>query len=128
MTNQAQKTILIVEDNDDMRSSLEDRIKEEEYTVSTAANAEEGLQILKDVSPDLIILDLLLPDKSGPEMLEAAKADSDINIEDTQVIILTSVGDSSGVSSVLERGMYDYFIKGETSLDEIAEHVNNKLA
>lgn len=60
-------------------------------------------------------------------MLEEAKADPNIDIETTKIIVLTSVGDTSSISAVLERGMYDYITKGETSLDEIAELVNNKL-
>lgn len=127
MDNGIKKTVLVVEDNADMRGALVERFEENNYVVIEAQDAESGLKALKENKVDLILLDLLLPDTSGPVMLKEAKDDTDIDLDSIKIIVLTSLGDVSAVSSVLEGGMYDYFVKSQTSLDEIVDYVDKKL-
>ena len=70
-------TILIVEDDKDIRESMKDALEIEGYDVITAANGKEGLTVLKTISKTcLILLDLIMPNMSGREFLDTVKADS----------------------------------------------------
>ena len=121
------ETILVIDDNEQLRQVLVDRLSEEEYIMKEAGSAEQGLDILREQKADLILLDLLLPDKSGVEMLKTAKEDKDIDLHETEVIILTSLEDPSAISTVLREGMYDFYIKTQVSPEDIVDHVNVKL-
>lgn len=69
------QSILIVEDDQDIRETLEQLLKEEGFPAFTAKNGKEGLEMLKHIpAPSLIILDLMMPVMSGWDFLEAQKA------------------------------------------------------
>jgi CheY-like chemotaxis protein len=83
------KTILIVEDDEDIRESLRDAFEDEGYTVRCAANGKEGLEALQRFErPCVVILDLLLPVMTGNEVYKAMLADP--NLAEIPVIVSTS--------------------------------------
>ncbi len=84
------KSILIAEDNDDIRETLEDTLKNEGYIVETAKNGKIALQKLKELpSPSLILLDLMMPVMSGWEFLDAQK--SNAVLESHHVVVISAV-------------------------------------
>jgi CheY-like chemotaxis protein len=83
------KTILIVEDDQDIRESLRDAFEDEGYTVRCATNGKEGLEALQRFErPCVVILDLLLPVMTGNEVYKAMLADP--NLAEIPVIVSTS--------------------------------------
>jgi two-component system chemotaxis response regulator CheY len=83
------KTILIVEDDTDIRESLRDAFEDEGYQVRCAANGLEGLEALRKFeAPSIVLLDLVMPLMSGNELYAAMQADP--KLADIPVIILTS--------------------------------------
>ena len=98
--------ILVVDDDDGIRSLVKKYLNEEKYLVNTAKNAEEAIQKIMIIKFDLIILDIMMPGKSGLEFIEENKK----NIE-TPIILLTARGEASERIEGLEIGADDYLPK-----------------
>jgi two-component system, OmpR family, response regulator RpaB len=98
--------ILVVDDELSIRQILETRLSIRGYTVVLAANGEEALYLFRKESPDLVILDLMLPKIGGYEVCSEIRRESQIPI-----IMLTALGDISDRVMGLELGADDYVIK-----------------
>src|SRR5215471_6803603 len=90
----ARRTVLIVEDNAEIRESLSDALEDEGYTVVTATNGQEGLDRLRKMeSPCLILVDLLMPVMNGSEFISALRA-TDV-LTTLPVVIVTAWPDEA---------------------------------
>ena len=119
------KHLLIVEDDDLMRDELSHSFTQNGYGVSTAKNAKEAMVIALEKHPDLIVLDLLLPDMSGLEMLRKLRADS--RTHDTPALILSNVKSEETLAEAVEVGGCDYLFKSDWSLEDVLKKVNEKF-
>lgn len=99
--------ILVIDDEPDIRESLEALLSHENYRVELAANATEGQKRLEASAFDLILLDLMMPDKSGMRMLEEIRARD----QETPVFLITAYGSIEVAVEALKRGASDYFSK-----------------
>ena len=99
--------ILVVDDEADIRESLETLLSMEGYGVEVAPNATEGLRKIEAGNYDLILLDLMMPDRSGMEVLQ------DVRERDTEtpVFMITAYGSVEVAVSALKSGANDYFSK-----------------
>tara|TARA_B100001057_G_scaffold173468_1_gene174116 strand:- start:1472 stop:2149 length:678 start_codon:yes stop_codon:yes gene_type:complete len=98
--------ILIVDDDEGIRSLVKQYLNEKNYLITTASNAEKAYEKIKIIKFDLIILDIMMPGKSGLDFLKEYK--KDIN---TPVILLTAKGESIERVEGLEMGADDYLPK-----------------
>jgi DNA-binding response OmpR family regulator len=89
MAKKEKKTILLVDDERDILNSLSSFLKRNGYGILTADNGQEGLRLAKDGKPDLIILDLVLPDIDGSDVAVGLLADP--ATRKTPLIFLTGV-------------------------------------
>lgn len=101
--------ILIVDDEPHIRRLLATRLDAEGYTVAEAGDGEEGLRMLPDFGPDLVILDLMMPGANGLEVLSRIRADSQHGA--LPVIILTAKGQDSDRDLALAGGASDFVTK-----------------
>ena len=99
--------ILIVEDERAMREGLRDNLEFEGYAVDVAADGETGLQKLRDGRYDLVLLDVMLPRRSGFDVCRTARAEGFA----TPIIMLTAKGDEVDAVRGLEFGADDYVTK-----------------
>ncbi len=99
--------ILVIDDEPDIRESLQDLLASENYKVELAANATEGLKRLESSAYDLVLLDLMMPDKSGMQVLEEVRQRD----QDTPIFMLTAYGSIEVAVEALKRGASDYFSK-----------------
>lgn len=118
-------TICIVEDDDFLRSLAVTKLEKEGFTVFTAGNGEEGLKLVLEKIPHLLILDLMLPLKSGFEVLESLKKES--STKDIKVIVFSNLGEESDIKKCLDLGANDYLIKANFTLDELIEKIKSQL-
>ena len=95
--------ILIIEDDINIGNMLEKTLENEGYGTSRAYSGTEALLLLKDTTPALILLDLMLPGLSGEELLP--------KIKDIPVIVMSAKGDSATKVEMLLGGAYDYITK-----------------
>ena len=98
--------ILVVDDDEGIRSLVKKYLNENKYLITTADNAEDALEKVKIIKFDLIVLDIMMPGKSGLEFIQENK-----DILDTPVILLTAKGQASERVEGLEIGADDYLPK-----------------
>ncbi|MBD1870099.1 response regulator [Oculatella sp. FACHB-28] len=103
------KRILLVEDDDANRQLMEDYLDHHDYVVSSIATGLDFLQIVIDFQPDLILLDLKLPDISGYLLLEQLQASS--MFSRIPVIVISAFAFRAEQKRALELGARQYFIK-----------------
>ncbi len=117
--------ILIVEDDDLMRDELSHTFSENGYGVSTARNGDEALNIAFNKKPELIILDVLMPNTNGLDILRQLRSDD--RGKNIPVLILSNVRDEASVAEAVELGGCDYLLKTDWSLEDVLKKVNEKL-
>lgn len=118
--------ILIIEDDDFLRSLAVGKLEKEGYAMETATTGDTGLDQLMKLPPDLLILDLMLPNMSGFEVLE--KIRSNEPTKDLKVIVFSNLGEEADIKRCLDLGVSEYLVKANFTLDELAEKIKMILA
>ena len=114
--------ILLVDDEDTIRLFLEKTLRDEGYEALTAATGEEALAAAFEKLPDLILLDLKLPDMNGIEVLKRIKEE----IPEICVIMLTAFGDIETAVSAMKKGAFD-FVSKPVNLEQLLMTVGKGL-
>ena len=113
--------ILIVEDEATVRETLALNLRAEDFEVLTAADGVSGLRLAREAAPDLVILDLMLPELDGLSLCRMLRRDSSVPI-----IMLTARGTEMDKITGLETGADDYVVK-PFSLGELLARVRANL-
>jgi len=117
--------ILIIEDDDFLRSLAVTKLEKEGFAVSTAADGQTGLATISATMPDLVILDLMLPVMSGFDVLKSIKADD--KTKNIKVIVFSNLGEDSDIKTCLDMGANDYLVKANFTLDELVEKIKGMM-
>ena len=117
------KKILLIEDEGALQKSLGDTFREDGFEVLSALDGETGERLAKSEKPDLIILDLILPQKDGLEVFQALKDDP--ATRNIPVVVLTNLERIEHVEKVLEMGAKTYLVKSNYTLKEILEKIKS---
>ena len=108
--NPSEAALLIVDDIEDNRYTLTRRLNREGYSnLTTAANGREALDLLQGKPIDLVLLDIMMPDMTGYEVLERLKADP--NLRHIPIIMISAVDEIESVIRCVELGAEDYLSK-----------------
>lgn len=116
------KQILVVEDEKPIQTFQAQFLTRSGYGVLCANNGRDALEKLKTCRPDLIVLDLVMPEMDGFEFLQAIRNNSDY--KDIPVIIFSNLGQASDRIRVEKYGVDSYLIKVDTSLDRLIGEIN----
>lgn len=119
------KKILFVEDEKRLHNALEPLLEKAGFEIFSAYDGEIGLKILDEKSPDLIILDIILPKKDGFDFLESMQKKTEK--KDTPVIILTNLEEKYDIEKALSYGVRAYLLKTNYRPTEIVEKVKEIL-
>ena len=103
------KRLVVVEDDPDLREVLKESLSREGYEVFAAEDGVLGLELVHEVQPDLVCLDVMMPGKDGIEVCRELRADS--RFRKVPILMLTAKGDESDVVLGLGIGADDYLIK-----------------
>lgn len=118
--------IAIIEDDQAISQMYRIKFESENYEVETAENGKLGLELAEKMKPDVILLDLMMPEMTGDAMLqELRKTDWG---KDTKVIILTNMGEQEAPPILKELGVKRFIVKAEMTPRQVAEMVKTELA
>ncbi len=120
-----EKTILFIEDESALQRAFGEIFQSEGYKAVSALDGQIGYNMAKEIKPDLVLLDLILPKMDGFEVLEKLKEDNET--KDIPVIILTNLEGSKEVEKALELGATTYLVKANYDLEEVLRKVNYAL-
>lgn len=118
------KKILVVEDEEALRMSLVDSLKAEGFDVVSAVNGEEGVSVALKENPDLILLDIVMPQMDGIVMAQKLRAEKGDKVP---MIILTNFDDPEHIKRAVESNIFDYFIKSDWRIKDVIAAVRKKL-
>ena len=118
------KKILIVDDEEDILELVSYNLIQNGFSVQTTTNGEQGLKLVRDTHPDLIVLDLMLPGIDGLDICRLLK--SDPQTKSIPIVMLTAKGEESDVVKGLELGADDYVTK-PFSPKVLVARINNVL-
>jgi CheY-like chemotaxis protein len=113
--------LLIVDDNQDERDSLAIIFRAAGHEVITAPNGREALSLILDKMPDVMLLDLLMPEMDGPSLLEVIR--SYLRIQSLPVVVLTALSESPMIDRARALKVNALLIKGKASPAEIVKAV-----
>jgi DNA-binding response OmpR family regulator len=116
--------ILVVDDSTTNVVLLEAILDEKGYKIETALNAKEAYTIIEKETPDLILLDLLMPKISGFDFLEEIRKNQ--KTKNTPVIVVSALTDEDNVERILKMGAID-FVKKPIDLQYLVERVESVL-
>jgi DNA-binding response OmpR family regulator len=117
--------IMWVEDDIFLSDIIKKKCSANKCDLLHATNAEETFELLKTQTPDIIVLDILLPGKNGFEILKELKDNK--KTKDIPVIILSNFGQNEEIKKGLELGAEKYLVKATLSLDDILIEINRVL-
>lgn len=118
------KKILVIDDLPENVFMLKDRLEHEGYEVLTAYNGKSGIEKAQNEVPDLILLDVMMPDINGFEVCKTLVSDS--RTSDIPIILVTAKTDAEDIKEGLESGAYDY-IKKPINKIELLARVKSEL-
>jgi DNA-binding response OmpR family regulator len=118
--------ILVAEDDKLISNSLCEALKTEGYEPTPAYDGEEAVAKSKEMNPDLVLLDIMMPKLDGISVMWELKANP--NTAKIPVIVLTNIGDVETISKIVEAGGVDYLLKSDQSVDDIIQKVKDVLA
>lgn len=119
------KKILIVEDDNILRLTLNNNLAREGFEIIEAKNGEEGLVTSSREHPDLILLDIFMPVMDGITMLKKLREDS--WGKDAKIIMLTNLSDKEKLAEAMAQGSFDYLVKSDWKIDDVVKKVKKRI-
>lgn len=116
-----QRLILLVEDNDLLIQAYRMILEQAGYKVVLANNGKEALDKLESISPDVVLLDMLMPEMNGLQFMKKLKKDKRAGAY--RIVILTNLGDEPMVKEAISLGASDYLLKAQLSPIDLLEKV-----
>lgn len=124
MTDEKNK-ILVVEDDIFISDIYQVKFTQEGFEVAVAVNGLEALKILDNFRPDIILLDIIMPQMDGIETLKKIKNND--KLKNIPIIMLTNISEKEKVEESEEMGVNDYLVKSQFTPSEVVEKVNALL-
>jgi two-component system alkaline phosphatase synthesis response regulator PhoP len=117
--------IAIIEDDAAISQMYRIKFEAEGYTVETAENGLLGLKLAESFKPDIILLDLMMPEMNGHEMLIQLRKST--WGKDIKVVILTNMGEQEAPPGIRDLGVSDFILKADMTPRQVAEIVKKQL-
>jgi DNA-binding response OmpR family regulator len=118
--------IAIIEDDQAISQMYRIKFEAEGYEVETAENGKLGLELTEKMRPDIVLLDLMMPEMTGDEMLQKLRKTE--WGKDIKVIILTNMGEQEAPDSIKQLNVRRFIVKAEMTPRQVAEMVKQELS
>ncbi len=116
------KKLIIVEDDSFLLKVYKSKFVSSDFEVSFATDGLEGLEMIKKIEPDLVLLDLIMPKMDGFEVLEAIRKEP--SIKNTKVIVLTNLSQDEDAKRCADLGVLEYIVKSDIPIGDVIKKVN----
>lgn len=117
--------VSIIEDDAILRDILANKLSQEGFAVSTASDGDQGISLIKQEKPDLVLLDILLPKRSGLEVL--AEKNKDERLKNIPVIAISNSGDIGEIEKAKALGVQEFLIKAIFDSGDVVRKIKNLL-
>ena len=117
------KKIMIIEDDRFLSSLMKARLEKDGFAVIQAFDGAEAIQIFKQDTPNLIILDLIMPKVTGFEVLQTISITP--QLAKVPVVILSNLAQDTDIERARELGAKEYFVKVKISIDDLLTKIKN---
>lgn len=117
--------IAIIEDDATISQMYRMKFEADGFDVRMAANGKIGVEVVKAFNPDIILLDIQMPEMDGAEALEHIRADK--QSADTPVIVLTNLGEEESPPRMRELGISGYIVKANNTPRQVVAHVKSAI-
>jgi DNA-binding response OmpR family regulator len=121
MTEKNKKTVLVVEDERPMSKAINLKLSNLGYNVITADDGQKAIDSLKDQDVDIILLDLVMPNVGGFEVLKKLGETT----KDYYIMVLSNLSQEEDKQKAKDMGADEYYIKSNISISEIVEKIQN---
>jgi DNA-binding response OmpR family regulator len=118
--------VAIIEDDMAIVQMYRTKFETEGYEVATAPDGATGLELIEQFVPDIILLDLMMPNMNGLDMLSKLRGQQ--GARGAKVVVLTNMGDTETATKVYKMAADDYIVKAEMTPKEVADRVKALLA
>ena len=119
------KKILLVEDEELMIDLLQRKLQKEGYEISVARDGEEGLKAMREVGPNLVLLDIIMPKMGGFEVMEEMGKNKEL--KKIPVIVISNSGQPVELDEAQRLGAKDWLIKTEFDPQEVVDKVVKQI-
>lgn len=119
------KKILLIEDEEIMINLLQKKLIKEGYDVSIARDGKEGLRTMREVGPDLILLDIIMPKMGGFEVMEEMQKDKEL--KKIPIIVISNSGQPVELDKAQKLGAGDWLVKTEFDPQEVVDKVKKQF-
>jgi DNA-binding response OmpR family regulator len=120
-TNSKTHKILVLEDEPILQKALVIQLESAGYSVLESDNGEDGLKLIVDEKPALVLLDLLMPKKNGFELMEELIKLK--LIKKVPIVVLSNLGQEGDKEKAMKLGAVDYFVKSDTDLADLVKMI-----
>lgn len=120
------KKILVIEDEPILGEIILVKLIDEGFDAVLVTDGEKGLEKVKEIIPDLILLDLVMPKMGGEEVIQNIKQDE--NLKNIPIIVISNSGQQSEIESIFELGIKDYVIKAQFNPEDVINKVRKYLS
>ena len=127
MPKGTQKKIVVLEDDLAMREIVNHKLKNSGFAIKMAEDGGKGYLLIEQEKPDLVLMDLMMPDMDGFEVLKRLRAHPDKKLAATPVIVLSNLWSKEDVLKAKQYNVEDYLIKAYFTPDEILAKIKEVL-
>ena len=121
-----QAKILIAESDQFIQRAVREAVESAGFQTIAAKNGNEALEKMRSEQPDLVLLDLMMPEKNGFEILEEVSMGE--NAGEIPILIFSNLSQESDIQKAKDLGAADYLVKTDISMKEIVEKIREYLA
>jgi DNA-binding response OmpR family regulator len=118
--------VLVVEDDRFLGSAYKAKLSKSGFDVQLATDGDEALAVLQTFVPDLILLDLVMPNRDGFSTLDVIRHTE--GIKDIPVIVASNLGQKEDFDKAITLGATDFIVKSDVSLDELIARIQKHLS
>ena len=114
-------TAVIVDDDPRLLKAYDTKFKNEGITAHVVDDAEQAIETIRNIRPDVVVLDVLMPVKNGWDILREMQAD--IEMQEVPVLMVSNIGSEDKEAEAISSGAAAYLVKSDTPLNDLVERI-----